>query len=105
MLAENREIARTKCIQAIREGYPEPTRVDAIRRLGSLKDVPGSHEVYDLLVGILGETSFGARNTAIGALATYGNKDAIPLIEPFKSNSLVFFRGSAEQAIRQLESK
>ena len=37
--------------------------------------------MYDILVGVLKESSFGARNAAISALADYGNKDAIPLIE------------------------
>lgn len=94
--------ARVHALEAVRKGLPEPTRVQAIRVLGEVKDAPGERTVYDTLVGVLGETSFGARNAAIGALANYGDKAAIPLLQPFTTNSLVFFRNSARGAIDQL---
>jgi hypothetical protein len=94
--------ARSRSLEAISSGYPEPTRVQAIAILGNVKDVQGSRQVFDTLAEVLKETSFGARNTAMNALASYGDKAAIPLLEPFKSNSLVFFRNTASGAIQRL---
>jgi len=96
------ELARERALEAIQKGYPEPTRVEAIRHLGRLKDKPGERRVYDVLVKVLNEKSFGARNTAMNALADYGDKRAIPLLEPMTKHSLVFFRQTAAGAIARL---
>jgi len=82
----------------------EPVRVTAIGMLGSLKDRPGESRVYDALVAVLKETSFGARSRAISSLAQYGNPAAMSLLDPFRTHSLVFFREAAEQAIASLGS-
>lgn len=95
--------AREKALEAIEKGLPEPTRVSAIRHLGGLKDKEGERRVYDALAAILKEPSFGARNTAINALAEYGDKAAVALIEPFLKHELVFFRGTARGALDRLK--
>lgn len=100
--SHDRDQARTRSLEVIQKGLPEPTRVEAIGILGDVKDASGSRVVFDALAGVLKESSFGARNSAINALAAYGDKAAIPLIEPFKTNSLVFFRGTAVGAIQRL---
>lgn len=99
------EVARDKCLQILDHPTSEPTRVMAIGLLGGLKDKAGEHRVYDAIAEILKETSFGARSTAISALAQYGDRAAIPLLEPFTTHSLVFFRDGAEAAIAGLKSK
>ena len=73
--------------------------------LGALKDKPGETRVYSALTDILKETSFGARFAAISALASYGNPDAVKLLEPFRTNSLVFFRQASDGAIESLSAK
>lgn len=99
------EVARERCLACLSRPTAEPTRVTAIGILGNLKDKPGETRVYDALAAILKETSFGARERAIGALAEYGNPAAIPLLEPFRTHSLVFFRESSEGAIASLRAK
>jgi len=96
------DVCREKALEAIERGLPEPTRVDAIRHLGGLKDKPDEKRVFEALAAILNEPSFGARNTAINALADYGDRAAIGLIEPFLKHELVFFRGTAKGAIDRL---
>jgi len=96
---------RTHALEALAGGFPEPTRVHAIGQLGRLKDLPGEKRVFDTLAAVLKETSFGARNTAIGALAEYGDKAAIPLLRPFLTEQLVFFRQSSKGAIARLSAK
>jgi aminopeptidase N len=101
--AQNKpDLARERALEAIAKSYPEPTRVTAIQLLGNLKDRPGSHQVYDALVGILNEQSFGARMADIGALAEYGNRAALPLIKPYLTAELVFFRMVASGAVGRL---
>ena len=72
--------------------------------LGGLKDKAGETRVYDALAAVMKETSFGARLRAISALAQYGNPDAIRLIEPLLTDSLVFFRQSAAGAVASLKA-
>lgn len=101
--SNNPDLAREKALEAIQKGLPEPTRVSAIRHLGGLKDKSGERVVFETLAELLKEPSFGARNSAIGALAEYGDKAAIPLLEPFLTHELVFFRQSAAGAIARLK--
>ncbi|AIE84990.1 M1 family aminopeptidase [Fimbriimonas ginsengisoli] len=101
----NQATAREKALEALEKGYPEPTRQLAVSILGQLKDKPGEHRVYDALASVLKETSFGARNNAISALGSYGDKAAIPLLEPFEKAELVFFRRTADEALRKLRAK
>lgn len=102
--ANNPDLARTRALEAIEQNLPEPTRVSAIRHLGGLKDKPGERKVYETLAALLKEPSFGARNTAINAIADYGDKAAIPLLEVFNNHELVFFRQSAKGAIERLKA-
>lgn len=97
------DVARDRCLEVLKGGFPEPTRVHAIDTLGELKDKKGSREVYKALTYVLAENSFGARNTAIGALGAYGDPAAIPLLQPLTKAELVFFRHSAQAAIVKLK--
>ncbi len=96
------DVARERALEAIEKGLPEPTRQDAVRLLGRLKDKAGERRVFNALTGVLKENSFGARNSAIDSLAQYGDKAAIPLIKPFAKHELVFFRNTAERALKTL---
>jgi HEAT repeat protein len=58
--------------------------------------------VYDTLVGIAKETSFGARRAAIQSLAALGNKAAIPVLQPFTTHAPGGIRGAASAAIAAL---
>jgi len=102
--SHNPDLARQKCLETLDHPSSEPVRVTAIGMLGSLKDRPGESRVYDALVAVLKETSFGARSRAISSLAQYGNPAAMSLLDPFRTHSLVFFREAAEQAIASLGS-
>lgn len=96
--------AREKCLECLTKPTAEPTRVTAIQMLGGLKDKPGEMRVYKALLKVLDETSFGARQNAINSLANYGDAGAIDHLKPFLTNSLVFFRESAEGAINRLKA-
>lgn len=97
------DLARERCLDTLAHPSSEPTRVNAIYALGELKDKPGELRVYKALLGILKETSFGARSAAINSLASYGDPAAVPYIEPYLTHSLVFFRQGAERAITALK--
>ena len=99
------ELAREKSLETLAHPSSENVRVEAISLLGTLKDKPGETRVYDALIQILKETSFGARFRAIMALAQYGNPAAIKSLQPLTSNSLVFFRQAASGAIASLNAK
>lgn len=101
-VGHQKDVARDRALEALQRGYPEPTRVEAIRVLGRVKDKAGERRAFEALAGVLKETSFGARNAAIGAMAEYGDKAAIPLLEPLQNAQLVFFRQSAAGAIERL---
>jgi aminopeptidase N len=96
------DVARERALEAIEKGYLEPTRVSAIGHLGRLKDRPGERRVFNALAKVVQEPSFGARNTAISALGAYGDKAAIPLIEPLANAELVFFRQNAAGVLASL---
>lgn len=103
-VAHKPDIARTKCLQELANPSSEPVRVDAIRYLGTLKDAPGDRAVYQALLKVLSENSFSARVAAVGALADYGDKSALPEIRPLTDNPLVFMRGAAQSAVDRLSS-
>jgi aminopeptidase N len=96
------ELARERALEAIRKGLPEPTRVLAISILGRLKDAPNKREVFQALLKVAAEPSFGARNAAINALASYGDRKALPVIEPLTRHPLVFLRNTAKGAVERL---
>ena len=83
--------------------YAEPLRMTALSALGRLKDEPGKREVYNTLVEYLKERSNSPLRTAIAALADYGDKAALPLIEAHKDHSLFFVRQDVERALARLK--
>lgn len=97
--------ARERCLDILQSPPSEPVRVAAIRALGTLKDKPGDDRVYNALVRVANESSFGAKTVAINALAEYGNPAAIRILNPMTHNSLHFIRRSAQSAINQLGAK
>jgi aminopeptidase N len=99
------DLARARALSAIRDRLPEPTRVHAIRMLGSLKDVEDSREVFDALVRIAEEPSFGARSAAVDALAEYGDREALEVLRPLLRHPLVFLRNNARGAVAALEAQ
>ncbi len=98
----NKDKAREMALTELANPDSEDLRRACIQSLGTLKDKPGEHRVYDALVKVVQERSFGARNDAIDALASYGNKDALRYIQPLTENSMVFTRRAAQAAVTQL---
>jgi aminopeptidase N len=94
--------AREMALNVLANPDSEALRRTCISVLGGLKDKPGEHRVYDALIKVVEERSFGARNDAINALATYGDKAALPHLIPLESNSMVFTRRAAKAAVQQL---
>ena len=97
--------ARKECLAQLMNPIDEEVRVAAIQHLGSLKDEEGSHAAYDALLRVLDEPSFGALRTAIGAIASYGNKDAVQKLEPLTHHSLFMIRRAAQGAIDGLNKQ
>jgi len=98
----NKDKAREMALAVLANPDSEDLRRACIQSLGSLKDKPGEHRAYDALVKVVQERSFGARNDAINALASYGNKDAVRYIQPLTENSMVFTRRAAQAAVNRL---
>lgn len=97
--------ARRVALTIVGGGFSEPLRATAISVLGRLKDEPGSRSVFDALCRIAREPSCNGRRGAFQALAAYGDKAAIPFIEPSTKDSLHFMRRDAEATIRALGGK
>lgn len=95
--------ARERCLLILEGPTSEQLRIDAINHLGGIKDKAGDRRVYNALVKIAQEPSFGARQSAINALASYGDKAAIPIIEPATHHSLHYMRNTAIGAIERLK--
>lgn len=96
--------ARAYALQALYTGMKEPVRTTAIRILGRLGDQPGQKAVYNELVKVVQEGSFGAANAAMGALARIGNPDAIAIIEPFTHSDMIYTKRAAQSAVDRLKS-
>ncbi len=101
----NGDDGRERCLAILKDPPSEPLRVSAISHLGRLKDKPGERRVFFALAGVAREMSFGARSAAINALASYGDKAAIPYIEPATHHSLHFMRNTAKSALKSLQDK
>jgi len=99
----DKDQCREKCLEILEKPTTEPLRQNAIRKLGSLKDKPGERRVFDALVKVVQETSFGARNGAISALGEYGDKAALPYLEPLTTNSMFYIARSAKSAVERLK--
>ena len=96
------EVARKKCLEILKNPISEPVRVTAIRVLGRVKEGPTGNDVYRALVKVAQETSFGAKTSAIQALALIGNKAAIDILKPIAAKAHGGVRGNALSAIEKL---
>lgn len=101
-VAHKPEEAREMALGVLDHPDSERLRVHAIEVLGGLKDKKGERRVFNALARVAQERSFGARSSAIRALASYGDKAAIPILQPITTHSLHFMRRGAQAAIRQL---
>ncbi|MEI7576549.1 MAG: M1 family aminopeptidase [Armatimonadota bacterium] len=100
--ANDKDRARTMALKAVREFAPGPVRMRAISVLGQVKDAAGSLEVFDLLVSLAKGRAYAPMDQAINALADYGDKRAIPVIESRRNHSLHFARNTVESALARL---
>lgn len=98
----DKDRARAMALKAVREFAPGPVRMRAISVLGQVKDASGSQEVLDLLISLAKGRAYAPMNEAIGALAEYGDKRAIPVIESRRNHSLHFARGTVEGSLARL---
>lgn len=85
-------------------GHPnsEPVRVACLNALGTVKDAPGDHRVYEALIKVAEETSYWARIAAINALGQLGDKDAIAVLKPFTEHGPGGVVGAASGAVSAL---
>jgi aminopeptidase N len=102
MAETNPDRAREVALAALKGGVNEPVRLTAIHVLGRVKDKPGERRVFDALAAMMTERSNSPLRAAIGALADYGDKAAIPLLEKRRNHGLHFVRGDVENAIARL---
>lgn len=82
-----------------------PLRTLAIRHLGRLKDKPGERTVYQAIAAFLKRPGYQGKQASIAALSDYGDRAAIPLIQPYAAFSQVFVAASARGAIEALRKK
>jgi aminopeptidase N len=101
--ANDKDRARTMALKAVKEFAPGPVRMQAISVLGQVKDATGSREVFNLLVSLAKGRAYAPMDQAINALADYGDKRAIPVIESRKNHSLHFARNTIEGALARLQ--
>ena len=97
--------ARTMALDAVKNYAPGPVRMTAISVLGRVKDAEGSREVFNLLISIAKAHDYAPMQAAINALADYGDKAAIPVIESRKDHSLHFARGTVQSALARLNRR
>lgn len=97
--------ARKRALAAVEDEMPIFLRERAIDVLGQLKDEAGSREVYEALIHVAREPSFGARMAAIGALQNYGDPAAVSTLKLSANSSLHFMRRKAEAAIKALQGR
>lgn len=96
------EKARGMALEAVKNYAPGPVRMAAIGVLGRVKDIKGDREVFNLLIEIAKGQAYAPMQAAINALAEYGDKAAIPVIESRKNHSLHFARGTVAGALARL---
>ena len=96
------DAARTMALSVIAHPDSEPLRIAAIRVLGQVKEASGSHDVYDALVAVANENSYGARAAAVTALGQVGNKAAIPLLTKISEHAPNGIEGAAKAALKAL---
>ncbi len=98
----DKDRGRAMALKAVREFAPGPVRMTAISVLGRVKDASGSSEVFDLLISLAKGRAYAPMDQAINALANYGDKRAIPVIEARRNHSLHFARNTVEGALARL---
>ena len=96
--------ARKHCLEALDRPMSEPVQSAAIRMLGRLGDAKGERTVFEHLVKVVQSREIILRQSAINALAGYGDKAAIPVLEPLTHLSLFIAREAAERAIEALKN-
>jgi hypothetical protein len=95
---------RRICLDTLRASTNTILRMDATRRLGTLKDAPGSSEVYEALVAIVRDHgSNQPRLAAANALAAYGDKAALEFLRPLANEGNTRFANAARGPIGRLE--
>lgn len=99
----DRSRGRALCMDVLRDNSSEPLKVEAVTRLGGLKDEEGSSTVFEALVASLREGSFARRRAAIQSLASFGDKRAIPELERFANHGMHFTRRAAQSAADNLK--
>jgi aminopeptidase N len=100
--SKNPDKARALALNAVKNYAPGPIRIIGINVLGMVKDEPGKREVFDLLSELVKGRAYTPMSSAIGALATYGDRAAIPIIESRRNHSLHFGRGTVRSALARL---
>jgi aminopeptidase N len=95
--------AYERCIRILEDRPNEPLDLSAVGLLARLKNEDADRKGYRLLIQIAQEPSYGLRMAAVNALASYGDKAAIPVIEPLTKSSLFFTRRAAAAAIARLK--
>lgn len=97
--------ARRLCLALARNSQNFNLRTLAIDLLGSLKDAPGSREVFNVLIQIVNmEKSYRPRIEAADALATYGDRLALNAIKSLTSEGHTRFTNRIKSAVRRLEN-
>jgi aminopeptidase N len=98
------ERVRQTCLDTLRTSTNTILRIDATRRLGQLKDAPGSRDVYNALVEIVREHgSNQPRIAAANALAQYGDKAAIEYLRPLANEGNTRFANAVRGPLGRLE--
>jgi aminopeptidase N len=95
---------RKICLETLRTSTNTILRTDATRRLGNLKDAPGSREVYDALIEIVRDHgSNQPRIAAANALAQYGDKAALEFLRPLANEGNTRFANAVRGPVGRLE--
>jgi aminopeptidase N len=93
---------REMALKAVKEFAPGPVRIAAISALGRVRDKEGSREVFNLLVQLAKGRPYAPFSAAVEALASYGDKAAIPVLESRRNHNLHFARNVIESALSRL---
>ena len=95
---------RRLCLETLRTSTNTHLRMDATRRLGQLKDAPGSRAVFQALVEIVRDHgSNQPRIAAANALAQYGDKAALPYLRPLVNEGNTRFANAVRGPLNRLE--
>ena len=95
--------ARAASLDALNHSTSIAVLTTAVSVLGAVKDEPGKTAAYDALVRGLGDAAINVRIASLGALAGYGDKAALPLLEAKTGSASFFERGAAQGAVARLK--